>query len=336
MKFLLSSRYRGMQAAWLTLAVSLSVTAWWYIGSEKPFILLISGILISLLFFAIMRSLSATRERAVDELQQSLIVLDYAHEELKVANEELAKAYEKAMESDRLKSEFLANMSHELRTPLNSIIALSDILLARMDGDLTDEQDKQIKIIEKSGRHLLELISDILDLAKIEAGRMEISTEEFHIEDVVEDARTTVAPLATDKGHDIAFVTEVDIPLISSDRNKLKQILLNLLSNAVKFTPKGGSIAIYARHKDDSVEILVKDNGIGIARENLEKIFDEFRQVDGSYTRKYGGTGLGLAITRRFVNLLGGEIGVESEIGKGTTFTVIIPEVLRGAMERDA
>lgn len=324
----------GMSAAWLTLGVSLFLMAGYYMAELEPVLVLMSGI--CLLFLVIVLFKAAPHSRDEEELRQSLIMLDYAYKELQGAHEELKIANEKSMEAVRLKSEFMANMSHELRTPLNSVIALSDILLSRMDGDLTGEQEKQVKIIQKSGRHLLELISDVLDLSKIVAGKMEINTEEFHIEEVVDDARTTVTPLATEKGHDITFIMEVDIPLIISDRNKLKQILLNLLANAVKFTPRGGSITIHARHKDDSVEIQVKDNGIGIAGENLEKIFDEFRQVDGSYTREYGGTGLGLAITRRLVNLLGGEIGVESEIGKGTTFTVSIPEVLRGAGERNA
>lgn len=286
-----------------------------------------------------------------EELQQNIIMLDYAHEELESANEELQQHYEelelsqeelltsneelsqaneRVMEADRLKSEFLANMSHELRTPLNSVIALSGILLARMDGDLTEEQEKQVKIIKKSGKNLLELINDILDLSKIESGKMEISLEEFYIEDVVNDDRAMVTPMASEKEINISFTKDEDIHLIRSDRNKIKQILLNLLSNAVKFTPKGGSITIDATGKDGRVELRVMDTGIGIAKENLDKIFDEFRQVDGSSTREYGGTGLGLAITKRLVKLLGGEIRVESEIHKGSTFIINIPVTLNG------
>ncbi len=293
-----------------------------------------------------------------EELQQTIEELDNAHEELQAANEELQQNYEelehtneelqstteelqttnedlsqandRVMEADRLKSEFLANMSHELRTPLNSILALSGILIARMDGDLTEEQDKQVKIIQKSGKNLLELINDILDLSKIESGKMEINAEEFYIEDVVNDTRSTVTPLASEKELNIILIKDETIPVIFSDRNKIKQILLNLLSNAVKFTPKGGSITISATDRDGQVELSVTDTGIGIAKENLDKIFDEFRQVDGSSTREYGGTGLGLAITRRLVKLLGGEIRVESEIGKGSTFTIDIPVTLDG------
>jgi len=269
-------------------------------------------------------------QSANEELQQHYEELELSQEELLTSNEELSQANDRVIEADRLKSEFLANMSHELRTPLNSVIALSGILLARMDGDLTEEQEKQVKIIKKSGKNLLELINDILDLSKIESGKMEISLEEFYIEDVVNDDRAMVTPLASEKEINISFIKNEEIPVIRSDRNKIKQILLNLLSNAVKFTPTGGSITIDATGRDGRVELRVTDTGIGIAKENLDKIFDEFRQVDGSSTREYGGTGLGLAITRRLVKLLGGEIRVESEIGKGSTFIINIPVTLDG------
>jgi len=269
-------------------------------------------------------------QSANEELQQHYEELELSQEELLTSNEELSQANDRVIEADRLKSEFLANMSHELRTPLNSVIALSGILLARMDGDLTEEQEKQVKIIKKSGKNLLELINDILDLSKIESGKMEISLEEFYIEDVVNDDRAMVTPLASEKEINISFIKNEEIPVIRSDRNKVKQILLNLLSNAVKFTPTGGSITIDATGRDGRVELRVTDTGIGIAKENLDKIFDEFRQVDGSSTREYGGTGLGLAITRRLVKLLGGEIRVESEIGKGSTFIINIPVTLDG------
>ena len=269
-------------------------------------------------------------QSANEELQQHYEELELSQEELLTSNEELSQANDRVIEADRLKSEFLANMSHELRTPLNSVIALSGILLARMDGDLTEEQEKQVKIIKKSGKNLLELINDILDLSKIESGKMEISLEEFYIEDVVNDDRAMVTPLASEKEINISFIKNEEIPVIRSDRNKIKQVLLNLLSNAVKFTPKGGSITISATDRDGRVELSVTDTGIGIAKENLDKIFDEFRQVDGSSTREYGGTGLGLAITRRLVKLLGGEIRVESEIGKGSTFIINIPVTLDG------
>lgn len=302
------------------------------------------------LAYAFNHMADAIQERE-EELQQSMEELDFAHEELQSANEELQHHYEelelsqeelltsneelsqandRVIEADRLKSEFLANMSHELRTPLNSVIALSGILLARMDGDLTEEQEKQVKIIKKSGKNLLELINDILDLSKIESGKMEISLEEFYIDDVVNDNKAIVTPLASEKEINISFIKNEEIPVIRSDRNKVKQILLNLLSNAVKFTPTGGSITIDATGRDGRVELRVTDTGIGIAKENLDKIFDEFRQVDGSSTREYGGTGLGLAITRRLVKLLGGEIRVESEIGKGSTFIINIPVTLDG------
>lgn len=329
----------------LVASIVVTVWGWVYIGKEGSVAALVPGILNTLLFFLIVWFLITTHKRAVlpddtaavprdgeahrteDEIRQSLIVLDYAYKELQAAHDELKIANEKAMEADRLKSEFIANMSHELRTPLNSVIALSQILLVRMDGDLTEEQEKQVSIIQKSGRHLLELINDILDLSKIEAGKMEVNIEEFPIEEVLNDVMAIIKPMAAEKGHDVALAIDEGIGIIRSDRNKLKQILLNLLSNAVKFTPKGGKIAIDIRHRDGTVELTVSDTGIGIVNEDMDKIFHEFTQVDGSSTREYGGTGLGLAITKRLVNLLGGEIGVESRPGNGSIFTVTIPMV---------
>ncbi|MEP6658248.1 MAG: GAF domain-containing protein, partial [Betaproteobacteria bacterium] len=227
--------------------------------------------------------------------------------------------------ANKHKSEFLANMSHELRTPLNAIIGFSEVLLERLFGELNDKQDDYLKDIHSSGRHLLNLINDILDLSKVEAGRMELEVSTFDLSTAIANAMTLVRERA--QRHSIALGVNVAPQLgeIVADERKVKQILLNLLSNAVKFTPDGGRIDVSARRDADNVVIAVHDTGIGIAAEDQEAVFEEFRQVGRNYTNKQEGTGLGLALTRRFVELHGGTIRVESEPGKGSTFTFTLP-----------
>ena len=223
------------------------------------------------------------------------------------------------------KSEFLANMSHELRTPLNAIIGFSEVLLERLFGELNEKQDDYLKDIHSSGRHLLQLINDILDLSKVEAGRMELEVSAFDVGTALSNAMTLVRERA--QRHGIMLGQQVDPKLheLYADERKFKQILLNLLSNAVKFTPDGGRIDVSARSEESSVVIAVHDTGIGIAPEDQEAVFEEFRQVGRNYTNKQEGTGLGLALTRKFVELHGGRIWLESELGKGSTFTFTIP-----------
>jgi signal transduction histidine kinase len=225
------------------------------------------------------------------------------------------------------KSEFLASMSHELRTPLNAIIGFSEVLLERMFGELNDKQDDYLRDILSSGRHLLALINDILDLAKVEAGRMELEPTRFHLPTAIDNALTLVRERA--QRHGLRMATDVDPSLdhIVADERKFKQILLNLLTNAVKFTPDGGRIDVAARRRDAMLEVAVTDTGIGIAKEDQQAVFEEFRQVGRHYTNKQEGTGLGLTLTRRFVELHGGTIGVVSEPGAGSTFTFTIPLV---------
>ncbi|MBM2806461.1 MAG: His Kinase (phosphoacceptor) domain protein, partial [Deltaproteobacteria bacterium] len=227
--------------------------------------------------------------------------------------------------ANRHKSEFLANMSHELRTPLNAIIGFSEVLQERYFGELNEKQAEYTDDILTSGRHLLSLINEILDLSKVEAGRMELELATFDLPLAIDNARTFVRERAT--RHGITLDVKVDERLgdITGDERKIKQILLNLLSNAVKFTPEGGRIGIEARQADGSVEISVTDTGIGIAAEDQPKIFDEFRQVGGDYAHKSEGTGLGLTLAKKFVELHGGKIWVESEVGKGSTFTFTLP-----------
>jgi len=227
--------------------------------------------------------------------------------------------------ASRHKSEFLANMSHELRTPLNAVIGFSEVLLQRMFGELNDKQDEYLKDIYASGQHLLSLINDILDLSKIEAGRMELTPAPFYLPSALENAVTLVKERAARRG--IALELDLDPRLgeLVGDERKVKQVLLNLLSNAVKFTPEGGRITLRAGQRDGAVEVAVTDTGIGIAPEDQAAIFEEFRQVGSDETRKQEGTGLGLTLAKKFVELHGGRIWVRSELGRGSTFTFTLP-----------
>jgi signal transduction histidine kinase len=222
------------------------------------------------------------------------------------------------------KSEFLANMSHELRTPLNAIIGFSEVLTERMFGDLNEKQEEYLKDIYASGTHLLSLINDILDLSKIEAGRMELELTDFDLPPALDNALTLVRERAGRRG--IALHHEVDQRLgpIRGDERKVKQVLLNLLSNALKFTPEGGRIDVRAELVDGVAEISVADTGVGIASEDLEAVFEEFRQV-GTAEKKAEGTGLGLTLCRKYVELHGGRISVRSQLGAGSTFTFTLP-----------
>ena len=227
--------------------------------------------------------------------------------------------------ANRHKSEFLANMSHELRTPLNAIIGFSEVLGERLFGELNEKQAEYTDDILTSGRHLLSLINEILDLSKVEAGRMELEVAAFDLPLAIDNARTFVRERATKHGINLDVTIDERLGDFVGDERKIKQILLNLLSNAVKFTPEGGRIGISARQADGSVEISVSDTGVGIAPEDQPKIFEEFRQVGSDYTHKVEGTGLGLTLAKKFVELHGGRIWVESEVGKGSRFIFTLP-----------
>jgi signal transduction histidine kinase len=228
--------------------------------------------------------------------------------------------------ANRHKSEFLANMSHELRTPLNAIIGFSEVLGERLFGELNEKQAEYTDDILTSGRHLLSLINEILDLSKVEAGRMELELIKFDLPLAIDNARTFVRERAAKHGIGLDVTVDERLGDYVGDERKIKQILLNLLSNAVKFTPEGGRIGIKARQTDGSVEISVSDTGIGIAPEDQPKIFEEFRQVGSDYAHKVEGTGLGLTLAKKFVELHGGKIWVTSEVGKGSTFSFTLPE----------
>ena len=231
---------------------------------------------------------------------------------------------ERLAEVDRLKSQFLANMSHELRTPLNSIIGFSRVILKGIDGPLTDLQKQDLEAIYNSGQHLLNLINDILDISKIEAGKMELSFEEVDLKDVIRGVMSTAIALVKDKPVDLQQIVPEDLPVIVGDGRRIRQVLLNMVSNAARFTDRG-FIRVEARFDERFVTISVADSGIGIAPDKLSTIFDAFTQADSSPSRKYGGTGLGLAISKSFVALHGGEVWVESQLGEGSTFYFTLP-----------
>jgi signal transduction histidine kinase len=227
--------------------------------------------------------------------------------------------------ANRHKSEFLANMSHELRTPLTAIIGFSEVLSEKIFGELNDKQSEYMDDIVSSGRHLLSLINDILDLSKVEAGRMELDLTKFDLPTAIDNALILIRDRATRHGISLHYTVDERLGEVLGDERKFKQILLNLLSNAVKFTPEGGRIDVDAALTNASVEVSVSDTGSGIAPENQETIFEEFRQVGTDYSKKREGTGLGLTLTRKFVELHGGTIWVESVVGKGSTFTFTLP-----------
>jgi signal transduction histidine kinase/HAMP domain-containing protein len=227
--------------------------------------------------------------------------------------------------ANRHKDEFLASMSHELRTPLNAVIGFSEVLLERMFGEINAKQEEYLDDILSSGRHLLSLINDILDLAKIEAGRMELDLEDFELAQAIDNAVVLVRERATRKGLLLETALGPRLGQVRGDQRKIKQVLLNLLSNAVKFTPEGGRVDVQAQRLDGHVEISVTDTGIGIAADDQEAVFEEFRQVGTDYAKKHEGTGLGLTLSRKFVELHGGHIAVKSRLGEGATFTFTLP-----------
>jgi signal transduction histidine kinase len=241
-------------------------------------------------------------------------------ENLNKMNRELRDLYQSLQSANRNKSEFLANASHELRTPLNAIIGFSGFLRRRMFGELNAKQAEYVEDIYSSGNHLLSLINDLLDLAKVEAGRIELDVKPFDLPSAVVSAATLVKERANNHGIRVELSVDERLGTFSGDERKLKQIMVNLLSNAVKFTPDGGRIGVDAQPIAGGARISVSDTGVGIRPEDQQAIFEEFRQV-GDAAHKREGTGLGLTLTKRLVELHGGTIRVESEAGKGSTFT---------------
>jgi len=231
----------------------------------------------------------------------------------------------RAEATNQAKSEFLANMSHELRTPLNAIIGFSEMLQEGVAGPLTPKQEEYVRYVANSGRHLLKLVSDILDLSKVEAGRMSLDPELVAPAPIIEAAVATLRPLAERRGISLEVRLAAALPQLFADPLRLKQILYNLLSNAIKFTPVGGKISLTAEALDEQLQLTVVDTGIGICEEDLQSLFRDFQQVGLPSEAREGGTGLGLSLTKKLVELHHGSISVTSELGVGSSFTLLLP-----------
>lgn len=263
-------------------------------------------------------------EAQTEELHSLAEELQQQSEELQIQNQELELQKQQVESASLLKSQFLSNMSHELRTPLNAVLALSRVLILQTREALSQEQHGYLEIIERNGKNLLDLINDILDLAKIESGRVDLHPADLNLGLVVENILENLDPLAQQKGLTLAGDIPQDIPQLYTDESRVYQILQNLVANALKFTEKG-KVTLSVRCDGAFARIQVKDTGIGIAKDNLDHIFDEFRQVDGTSSRRYEGTGLGLTIARKATLLLGGNLSVKSTLGKGSCFTLMLP-----------
>ena len=285
---------------------------------------LITARLNGLLAFQRIQEFSGTLEEQNRELNEKSRELALQADELREHNIELDMQKKQLDEANRAKTVFLSNMSHELRTPLNSVIALSGVLNRRLRGTIPEEEYSYIDVILRNGRHLLALINDILDIARIESGREDISLRTFPVRELCNTAEERIAPQAAEKGIALQNLVNPDLPLMTSDFAKCQHILENLVANAVKFTEEG-EVTVSATVADDEVRISVTDTGIGIPEDQINIIFDEFRQADERVARQYGGSGLGLAIANKYATLLSGSIAVESTPGKGSTFTLILP-----------
>ncbi len=268
-----------------------------------------------------LRRLAAAATKSAAELEARVTERT---RDLERAHAELEARSRRGEEADRLKSAFIANMSHEIRTPLNSVLALSQLLRDGVAGPLAVEQRRYLEVIERNGQGLLHLINDILDLSRIEAGYMDIDARSLDVESQVEAVVEALAPLAAAKGLDLVTVLPPDLPPIFADADRFRQILTNLVNNAVKFT-ESGQVRISGEARGDAVTLHVTDTGVGVPDAYRDKIFQEFFQVDQTLVRRQGGTGLGLAIARRLARLMGGDISVESVVGKGSRFSLRLP-----------
>jgi signal transduction histidine kinase len=264
-----------------------------------------------------------------------MATLEEANRELTEKNRKLGELVDKLQEADRVKSNFLATVSHELRTPLTSVIGYSEMLLEGIAGALNEEQRDYVRTVMEKGDQLLQLITGILDISRMEAGEMKVRRQPFPLEEVIKIAVSTVTPNARRKRVTLDLDVPGELPRALGDRDKTRQVLLNLLGNAVKFTPEGGTVRLEVRNGAVGrtappggalgLRVAVADNGIGIPPEHFSRVFDPFFQVDNSSTREYGGTGLGLSIVKRFVEAQGGQVWLDSEVARGTTFTFTIP-----------
>jgi signal transduction histidine kinase len=283
---------------------------------------------IIVIFIVFMSSTSRTLHHEAIERLELTRELKTAKEDAEQRRQEAIEARDRAMSANRAKSTFLANMSHELRTPLNAVIGYGELVQEDVAEAGLDHCVDDLEKIVASSKHLLGLINDVLDVAKIEAGKVELLQEEIDVAELIRDVASAVEPLVSRNGNTFALETADDVGTIVSDSTRLRQILFNLLSNAAKFT-KNGKVSLIARRRPrdgaDAVEFVVADTGIGMTAEQQEHVFDSFRQADASTTREYGGTGLGLTITKHFAELLGGRVSLSSAPGRGSEFTVSIP-----------
>ena len=270
-------------------------------------------------------------QKEIDERKRAEEALRKAHDELEIRvkerTAELSKANEELAHASRLKDEFLATMSHELRTPLNAVLGMSESLQEEVYGPINDRQLKAVCTIEESGRHLLELINDILDLSKIGAGKVKLEIAPVPVEPVCQASLQFIKQTAQKKRLKVSFMFDSSVNIIHADERRLRQVLINLLNNAVKFTSEGGRIGLEVEgdREQHLVHFTVWDTGIGIAEEDMERLFQPFVQLDASLSRKYEGTGLGLALVDNIVNMHGGSVSVESEVDKGSRFTISLP-----------
>jgi signal transduction histidine kinase len=264
-----------------------------------------------------------------DRMNQMSWELQTLYQSQEEASRELKKLNEQLQQASRAKSEFLANMSHELRTPMNAILGFVEMLLDDIYGDVPPALKEPLTDIQVNGKHLLNLINDVLDLSKIEAGRMELNLAEYSVQEVLDIIGSSLQSLAAEKGVEFVVGAEQGIPLALGDGKRITQCLMNLAGNALKFT-REGRVEVRAEQRGDRLRYRVSDTGIGIPQDQLENVFGEFRQVDAAITREFGGTGLGLSITKKFVEMHEGRIWVESELGKGSTFFFEIPLRLDG------
>lgn len=301
-----------------------------YLGDQKHFINAERQQILDLLISTYEQAVQVNSELQARERQVIELNMRLAHHagELEITNREIALKNLELAEASRMKSAFIANMSHELRTPLNAIIGFTGALLMKLPGPLTDEQDRQLNTIRSSARHLLSLINDILDVAKIEAGKVTLSLEAVHCQQLMGEVADTLRPLAAQKGLQV-FIELPEQPIIlQTDRRALAQILINLANNAIKFTEKGMVKLTLSEHKDDKgqdiTEFNVIDSGSGIKEEDQAKLFHAFSQLDSTSTRHAEGAGLGLYLSQNLANLLGGSLFFSSDFGKGSTFTLAL------------
>jgi len=268
-------------------------------------------------------------KRASSELEQKV---REATAELTRQNELLRRSHFEIERASAAKSQFLANMSHEFRTPLNAILGYTSMLLKGVTGELTAHQRRNLERVDSNAHHLLAIINDILDISRIEAGKMPLTLTTFDLKDLVAEVLAEVEPIIARSQLAVTSQLAADVPQLKTDRQKVKQIVINFLTNAIKFTPRGSvEVRAGSMPDGDQIAIAVADTGIGISAEDRERIFEDFRQADNSPTREYMGAGLGLAICRRLAGMLDGAITLESEIGRGSTFTLVVPREVKRA-----